>query len=124
MTHEKSSEIKQTRLIFPEALNPHYTLFGGMALKWMDEVAYMTAMQYCNKEMVTVSVENVHFILPVKAGKIIDIEGKFVKRIRNVKLMVRVEIFIDDDVRSLAVYGDFYLSAINKTTHQPVSIRY
>ena len=36
------SETRQFKAIFPNTLNANETLFGGQAMKWMDEVAYIT----------------------------------------------------------------------------------
>ncbi|MDD3876674.1 MAG: acyl-CoA thioesterase [Bacteroidales bacterium] len=117
----RKSEIRQFRIVLPESLNAHNTLFGGMALKWMDETAYITAKKYCNKEMITVSIEKVEFLLPVRAGSMIELVGKVVKQIRKVKIQVRVEIWLTEENNSVAVYGDFYLAAIDDA-HKPVPL--
>lgn len=45
-------KINSYRFIFPEAANDNNTLFGGLAIKWIDEVAYITATRYTKKQMV------------------------------------------------------------------------
>ena len=56
----QSAETKQTRVIFPSTLNTQDSLFGGNIMKWMDEVAYITAVRYEREKMVTVSVEGIY----------------------------------------------------------------
>lgn len=46
----KKSETKQFKIIFQSSLNDHETLFGGIAMQWMDEVAYITAIRYSKKK--------------------------------------------------------------------------
>ena len=72
----KKSLTKQCKAIFPNTLNANNTLFGGEAMKWMDEVAYITAIRFTKKKMVTVSSERVQFLLPMKSGTIAEIIGK------------------------------------------------
>ncbi len=46
----KKSETRQFKVIFPSTLNDHDTLFGGTAMQWMDEVAYITATRFTRKK--------------------------------------------------------------------------
>ncbi|NQU80499.1 MAG: acyl-CoA thioesterase [Bacteroidetes bacterium] len=111
----KKSETRQFKVIFPNTLNDHDALFGGTAMQWMDEVAYITATRFVRKKMVTVSSEKVQFLLPMKSGTIAEIIGKVVKT-RNVKVEVQVEIYIEDmysDNRQKAVDALFTFAAIN-----------
>jgi acyl-CoA hydrolase len=39
------SETHQFRMIFNNSLNDNGNLFGRQAMKWMDEVAYITAIR-------------------------------------------------------------------------------
>jgi len=119
----KNSESKQTKIIFPNTLNDHDTLFGGTAMQWMDEVAYITAIRFTRKKMVTVSVTNIQFLLPIKSGTIIEIKGNVVKT-RNVKLEIQVEIFVEDmyfNEKHKAVNALFTFAAINND-NKPIPI--
>nr|HMQ43287.1 acyl-CoA thioesterase [Mariniflexile sp.] len=42
----EKSETRQFKMVFPNTLNDHETIFGGTAMKWMDEVAYITATRF------------------------------------------------------------------------------
>lgn len=88
-------ETIQSRLVFPCCLNDHKTLFGGEALKWMDEVAYMTAVRHTRKKMVTISVTDTEFLIPLRAGMIAEIRGKVVRE-GHVRLEILVEIFAEE----------------------------
>lgn len=119
----KNSKTSQFKVIFPNSLNDHNTLFGGLAMQWMDEVAYITATRYSRKKMVTVSSEKVQFLLPAKPGMIAEVTGKVFK-LRNIKLEIQVEIYIEDmysDQRQKAVEGFFTFVAINNENN-PIGI--
>ena len=57
----------------------HGSLFGGTMLAWLDEAAVAFACQTCETpRMVTVSMDKVEFLKPVRAGQIIKIYGLLV----------------------------------------------
>ncbi len=118
----KKSETRQFRIIFPKNLNDQGTLFGGMAMQWMDEVAYITATRFAKKKMVTVSSEKVQFLLPIKSGTIAEIVGK-VSKVKNVTIEIRVEIYLEEmysDLRQKVVEASFTFAAINNFNKPPI----
>jgi len=119
----RRSKTTQTRIIFPESLNDHDTLFGGIALKWMDEVAYITATRFLRKETVTVAVESIKFLLPVNKGSIIEITGK-VTEMGSVKIKVQVLGMVEDknsDKQEKAIEANFWFAAIDENQN-PIRI--
>ena len=55
----------------------HGTLFGGLMLAWLDEAAVAFASELSDTpRMVTVSMDKVEFLKPVRPGQIIKIYGK------------------------------------------------
>lgn len=119
----RNSETKQAQVILPALLNDHGILFGGIAMQWMDEVAYITATRYSKKRMVTVSVENVNFLLPVYSGMIVEVIGMVIK-VGRVKLNVQIELYIEDmysNYRQKAMDALFTFAAVD-INHKPVSL--
>ena len=117
------SETRQYKVIFPTTLNDNETLFGGIAMQWMDEVAYITATRFVRKKMVTVAVKKVNFILPVKAGKIAEIIGKVIN-VGVAKIEILVEIYIEEmysDKKEKAIDAIFVFAAINNFS-KPIRI--
>lgn len=117
------SETRQFRVIFPKNLNDQNTLFGGTTMKWMDEVAYITATRFAKKKMVTVSSDKIQFLSPIKSGTIAEIIGK-VSKVKNVTIEIHVEIYLEDmysDVRQKVVKALFTFAAINDV-NKPVPI--
>jgi len=114
----------QTRVVFPCTFNDNYSLFGGMAMKWMDEVAYMTATRYTRNRMVTISVEKVEFLIPVKEHSIVEIRGIIEKK-TNSKVIIKVEINCEEMYSSqqcLAVRALFEFASVDEN-NQPIPIK-
>ena len=110
------SETRMIKCVFPETTNHYNTLFGGTALNWMDEVAFITATRFSRKKMVTVSLDKTDFQKPITAGSFADIHG-IVTHVGNKSLKVQVQIFIEHmytNKRELAVSGTFSMVAINE----------
>jgi acyl-CoA hydrolase len=119
----QKSETRLCKLISPKTLNDHDTLFGGTAIQWMDEVAYITATRFSRKKMVTVSVDEVNFLVPIYSGTIVEIIGK-VSLIKNVKIKVHVEVYVEEmhaDNKQKAINALFTFAAIDNN-NKPIQI--
>jgi len=109
------AETRQVKVVFKNLINDHNTLFGGIALQWMDEVAYITATRFCRKKVVTVSTGKIDFKKPIPYGTIAELIGS-VEKAGAVKLEITVKIFIEEkytDTRTLAVDGNFIFAAVD-----------
>jgi acyl-CoA hydrolase len=103
------------KAVFPNTTNHYDTLFGGTAMLYMDEVAFITATRYSRQKMVTVSSDKIDFKIPIPHGTIIELVGK-VTYLGTTSLKVRVDIFIEkmhDDYREKAITGEFTFVAID-----------
>lgn len=108
-------ETHQQRKIFSNVLNDNGFLFGGEALKWMDEVAYLTASQLTSQKLVTVSVEKVKFICQIPPGSEVDVVGRYGKH-SFVKLFIEVNIYVKNKNTNSwesAIEGTFIMAAID-----------
>ncbi|HXA00837.1 MAG TPA: acyl-CoA thioesterase [Cytophagaceae bacterium] len=111
----KKAETRQFKAIFPNNVNHYDTLFGGTALSFMDEVAFITATRFSRQKMVTVSSDKIDFNKPIPAGTIIEIIGSIMK-VGTTSVKVKVEIFIEEmysEKRAKAIEGAFTLVAID-----------
>lgn len=112
----RDSETHQFRMIFNKSLNDNGNLFGGLAMKWMDEVAYITAIRFTRMKVVTVSVDRLRFIKAIKPGSMVELIGR-VQKTGNVKIGIRVEIYVetsDSDKREKTAEATFTFAAIDK----------
>jgi acyl-CoA hydrolase len=117
-TQEEKINASVTRVfkaVFPNTTNHYDTLFGGTAMQYMDEVAFITATRYSRQKMVTVSSDKIDFKIPIPHGTIIELVGK-VTYLGTTSLKVRVDIFIEkmyDNYREKAITGEFTFVAID-----------
>lgn len=119
MSLEKQIEQSRTvitKAVFPNTTNHYDTLYGGQALNWMDEVAFITATRFSRQKMVTVSSDSVSFKRPIPAGTIIELIGK-VSHVGTSSLKIAVEMYVESMYtrdRDLAVKGAFTFVAIDE----------
>lgn len=110
------SRTRITRQVFPHDTNPIGTLYGGTALQWMDEVAFLTATRFARCQVVTVSMDRVDFKVAIPQGAIVELVGEVV-RIGNTSLGVRVQILVEEvesGAQKLAIEGDLTMVAVDK----------
>jgi acyl-CoA hydrolase len=126
MNAEERTEHARTRitkLVFPQDTNPIGTLYGGTAMKWMDEVAFLTATRFARRQVVTVSMDRVDFKTPIPRGNIVELIGE-VTRIGNTSVTVTVSILREDPlsgVQELAIQGELVMVAVDEKM-QPVRV--
>jgi acyl-CoA hydrolase len=112
-----------TKLVFPQDTNPIGTLYGGTALQWMDEVAYLTATRFARRQVVTVSMDRVDFKVPIPQGAIVELIAE-VTRIGRTSLTVRVRVLLEDarvGTQELAIVGHLVMVAVDETM-KPVQL--
>lgn len=64
------------KLVLPEHLNHYGFLFGGALLRWVDEVAYITAtLNFPGCNFVTIGMDRVEFKKSVRQGAILRFEA-------------------------------------------------
>ncbi len=112
----KASETRQCKMVFPCTLNANETLFGGEILKWMDEVAFITATRATRQRMFTAKVEQVEFLCPVEENSIAEIIGT-IKNAGPVKLEVDVHLYVEslyNPGQCLSAKAVFVMTALNE----------
>ena len=117
------SKTHPVKALFPTTPTHYDTLFGGTALQWMDEVAFIAATRYSRQKMVTVSIDRTDFNKPIPAGTLAELIGTVVK-IGTTSVQVKVEIYIEQmytEQRELAIEGLFTMVAIDENK-KPVEI--
>ncbi|MBO9591390.1 MAG: acyl-CoA thioesterase [Niabella sp.] len=111
------------KAVFPNTTNHYDTLFGGMAMQLMDEVAFITATRYSRLRMVTVSSDRIDFKHPIPSGTIIELAGTII-HIGNTSMKVQVDIYVEQMYsthREKAVSGVFSFVAVDENK-KPVVI--
>jgi acyl-CoA hydrolase len=109
------SATRQYRVVFPKHLNVNGTFFGGEAMQWLDETAFITATRYSRQRMVTVKIEQIRFLKPILPDTIVEITGEIVKA-GNVKLYIKIEVHSENmysQHREKAMEADFVFASCN-----------
>ncbi|MBR9919526.1 MAG: acyl-CoA thioesterase [Bacteroidetes bacterium] len=110
----KASETSIFKAVFPNTTNHYDTLFGGMAMSLMDEVAFITATRFSRKKVVTVSSSKIDFKKPIPHGTIIEVVGK-ITEIGTTSMQVDVHIYMEEmyrDHREHVIRGLFTFVAV------------
>lgn len=126
--NEQQTRIEQahtriTKLVFPQDTNPIGTLYGGTALKWMDEVAFLTATRFARCQVVTVSMDRVDFKVPIPQGAIVELVGD-IANIGRTSMTVTVRILLENPLegsQKLAIEGHLVMVAVDEAM-QPQAI--
>lgn len=112
----ENSQARITKAVFPFNTNHHDTLFGGQALSWMDEAAFIAATRFCRKRLVTVSSDRIDFEHPIPGGSLVELVGQVI-HVGRTSLKVEVNIYVEDmynDHREKAITGTFSFVAVNE----------
>jgi len=82
------------KVVFPHTTNNYDTLFGGTALQWIDEVAFISAVRFSKQKLVTVSFDKTDFQKPIPSGNLVELVAK-VTKVGTTSVTVKVEVFIE-----------------------------
>ena len=119
----KDSITSVTKTVFPSRTNHHNTLFGGDALAWMDEVAFIAATRFCRKPLVTISSDRVDFKEAIPAGTFAELVASVI-HVGNTSLKVDVIIYLETmhkDDKHQAISGSFTFVAVD-AEHKPTPV--
>lgn len=72
----EASRVRMNQLVMPNDTNPLGNLMGGRLLQWMDNCSAISAQRHCNRNVVTVSVDNVEFKKGITLGEVVVIEAE------------------------------------------------
>ncbi|MDP2001393.1 MAG: acyl-CoA thioesterase [Desulfurivibrionaceae bacterium] len=111
----EAAETRITKAVFPNTTNHYATLFGGTALQWMDEAAFITATRFSRQKIVTVCSDRIDFTTPIPAGTFVELIGQVVK-VGNTSIQIRVTVYLEqmyDESRVTAIEGLFTFVAVD-----------
>lgn len=117
------SRTRITKLVFPQDANPLGTLYGGNALHWMDEVAFLTATRFTRRQVVTVSMDRVDFKVPIETGSIVELIGE-VARVGTTSVTIVINILCEHPhtgQQEQAITGTLVMVAVDEHM-RPVKI--
>jgi acyl-CoA hydrolase len=89
------SQAEFTHLVLPQDTNALGTIFGGRIMEWIDIAAAIIAQRHCRQVAVTASIDELHFLAPVKLGEIVILKGG-VNYVHKTSMEVGVRVEAED----------------------------
>ena len=76
----KPKTVSQSRtvkamLVLPPDSNALGTMFGGMVMNYIDDIASISAFRHARQQVVTASTDSVDFLYPINVGEMICLES-------------------------------------------------
>lgn len=71
----RESYVEMTEMVLPQHTNALGTLFGGTVMAWVDTAAAICAGRHCRQQVVTASIDALHFLAPIKLGWVVTIKA-------------------------------------------------
>ena len=120
-------ELLLRTLAMPADTNPNQDIFGGWIMSQMDIGGGILAAEIAQGRIVTVAVQEMNFIRPVKVGNVVCCYGRCV-RVGNTSLQIKIEVWVKtlmndhlNDDRQLVTEAVFTYVAIDSNgTPRPV----
>lgn len=86
------SQVIMTEMVLPTHTNSLKTAFGGTIMSWIDIAAAISGQRHSQKPVVTASIDDLHFIAPVKSGWVVNLKASvnYVAR-TSMEIGVRVD---------------------------------
>ena len=79
-------------IVLPNDANVHCAALGGRVMHWIDMCAAISAMRFAGRPMVTASVDELHFLGPVRLGEMAVLRAEVTQAWRtSVEVHVQVE---------------------------------
>ncbi len=94
----KPASVSNTQLadvIFPHHANAMGTAFGGKILEMADKAAGVCAMRHSGQTCVTVAMDRVEFLIPVRVGDLLIVKASL-ERVGRTSMAIAVDVFSED----------------------------
>ena len=97
------TKVEMTQMVLPSHTNNHETAFGGQIAAWCDICAAVSAQRFCRKPVVTASMDELHFLQPVKRGMVVILRSQ-VNQAWNSSMEVGVRVEAEDPLSGSTVH--------------------
>lgn len=89
------SLVETVHIVRPNHLNGANRLFGGILIQWIDEVAGIVAKRHSMRNVITASIDNLHFIKGAYQNEMVVIIGK-ITYVGSTSMEVRVDTYVEN----------------------------
>jgi acyl-CoA hydrolase len=108
----RASRHESSRVMMPLDANPLGNVYGGTIMRFMDEVAAVSAIRHARTNCVTASIERMDFIEPVHIGELLILKAAVIYTGRT-SMIVGVKVEAENPVRGRHVMaGKCYLTFV------------
>lgn len=88
----EDSLVTMTEMVLPQHTNALGGAFGGVIMSWIDIAGAICAQRHSGQTCVTASIDELHFLRPVKLGMITNINARITAVHKtSCEIMVRVD---------------------------------
>ena len=105
----------------PAETNANGDIFGGWIMSQMDIAGGMMAVEITGGRVVTIAVDAMKFIKPVKTGDTVCCYGK-VMRIGNTSVTIRLEVWVKPGLGELTINRENPFSLVTEASYTYVAI--
>ncbi len=77
------SEVVMTQMILPSDANPLNAAFGGRIMEWIDICGAVAAQRHCRQNVVTASMDELHFHAGIRVGWIVILRARVIATFRT-----------------------------------------
>lgn len=71
----RDSSVEMTELVLPGHTNSLGTIFGGQVVAWMDIAGAICGMRHSKRNVVTASIDALHFLCKIYVGQVVRIKA-------------------------------------------------
>ena len=105
----------------PSDTNANGDIFGGWIMSQMDIAGGMMAIEVTGGRAVTIAVDAMKFIKPVKTGDVVCCYGK-VSSIGNSSVTIRLEVWVKPGFREMKIDREFTYSMVTEASYTYVAV--
>lgn len=69
------SRVIMTEIVLPQHTNAIGSIFGGVVMSWIDIAGAISAGKFARSQVVTASIDALHFIAPIKLGHFVELKA-------------------------------------------------
>jgi len=118
----RDSETEQVQILMPAHINGFDRLFGGQLVEWIDILAAVVARRHSNRNVTTVSIDNLHFKAAAHTNDTVVLKGK-ITYVGRTSMDVCVETYVEElsGIKTLVNRAYLVLVALDEN-EQPVPV--
>lgn len=91
----RESEVEMVEVVLPNDANPLGTMLGGRVMHLIDIAGAIAAHRHARRVVVTVSMDHLDFVHPIRVGQLIVLRGR-VTRAFKTSVEVAVQVYRED----------------------------